>query len=271
MGRRGPTSHRARRTDRRAECSQRRASLNRREFVGAITGGTLTACLGQSRSRTSVRLSARPGIPTGTVSPGITRLGPGSTDAHLYVPRSYRADSPAPLVLGLHGATMNYASQLELLRERAESHGLLVVAVQSSDYTWDGILGRYGPDVARIDAALTQAFSRCRVDPARVVIEGFSDGASYALGLGVANGALFPRIVAFSPGFIAESGADPDGTPEVFISHGREDQILPIARTSRAIVPALQSAGYQVTYTEFAGGHGAPPGVVQSAVEWMIR
>lgn len=244
--------------------------MNRREFVGAITGGTLTACLGQGRSRASARLSARPGNPTGTVSPGITRLGNG-TDAHLYVPRSYRADTPAPLVLGLHGATMNFTSQLDLLGDQAESHDLLVVAVQSTDYTWDGILGRYGPDVARIDAALTQAFSRCRVDPARVIIEGFSDGASYALGLGLVNGALFPRIVAFSPGFIAESGSDPDGTPEVFISHGRLDQILPIARTSRTIVPAMRSAGYKVTYTEFDGGHGAPTAVVQSAVEWMIR
>lgn len=245
-----------------------RSIFSRREFVGAITGGTLTACLGQGRSRASARLGARPGNPTGTISPGLTRL---DATGHLYVPRSYRADTPAPLVLGLHGATMDYASQLDLLRDPAESHDLLVVAVQSTDYTWDGILGRYGPDVARIDAALTQAFSRCRVDPARVIIEGFSDGASYALGLGLANGALFPRIVAFSPGFIAESGADPDGAPEVFISHGRQDQILPIARTSRAIVPAMRSAGYKVTYTEFDGGHGAPTAVVQSAVEWMIR
>jgi predicted esterase len=166
---------------------------------------------------------------------------------------------------------MRSESQLELLGEQADSHGLLVVGVQSSDYTWDGILGRFGPDVVRINTALSQAFSRCRVDPARVILEGFSDGASYGLGLGFANGALFSRIVAFSPGFVAESGGPPDGLPEVFISHGKADRILPIARTSRAIVPALQRTGYQVTYMEFDGGHGIPPAVLQSAVEWMIR
>jgi predicted esterase len=166
---------------------------------------------------------------------------------------------------------MNYTSQFELLGEQAESHGFLVVGLNSADYTWDGILGRVGPDVRRINTVLSQAFSRCRVDPARVILEGFSDGASYALGLGVANGALFSRIVAFSPGFIAETGAAPQGTPEVFISHGRKDQILPIVRTSRNIVPAMQKAGYPVTYHEFEGGHGVPPAVLQSAVEWMMQ
>jgi predicted esterase len=245
--------------------------LKRREFVGALAGTGLIACIGQNRSGTAPRLTARPGIPTGSISAGLTRLGAEAAGGFLQVPRSYRAGQPAPLVLGLHGAGMSSTSQLDLLGDQAESHGILILAVQSSEASWDGIAGRFGPDVERIDAALTGVFSRCRVDPARVMVEGLSDGASYALGLGLANGALFSRIVAFSPGFIAESGATPEGTPEIFVSHGRQDRILPIARTSRAIVPAMQRAGYQVTYTEFEGGHGVPPAVLQSAVEWMTR
>lgn len=245
--------------------------MKRREFVGVMAAGTVAACIGSGRSAGAVRLTARPGTLASTVAPGLTRLENGSVDGFLYVPRNYRPDTPAPLVLGLHGAGMNVSSQLELLRDQADSHGLLIVGVQSSEYTWDGIVGRFGPDVRRIDQSLTEVFSRCRVDPARIILEGFSDGASYALGLGLANGALFSRIVAFSPGFIAESGSSPDGKPDVFISHGREDQILPISRTSRAIVPAIQSAGYKVTYREFDGGHGIPPAVLQSAVEWMVR
>ena len=244
--------------------------FSRRDFVGAVAGGAVIACVGQNRSG-AARLSARPGDPTGTLTAGITRVSAGAGEAYLHVPRNHRPESPSPLVVGLHGAGMSYTSQLDLLREQAESHGLLVLGVQSSEATWDGITGRFGPDVAHIDRALSAVFSRCRVDPARVTLEGFSDGASYALGLGIANGALFSRIVAFSPGFVAESGAAPDGMPELFISHGRQDRILPIARTSRAIVPALQRAGYQVTYTEFEGGHGVPPAVLQSAVEWMTR
>jgi predicted esterase len=148
---------------------------------------------------------------------------------------------------------------------------MLLVGVNSTEYTWDGIIGKFGPDIARLDTALERAFARCRVDPARIVIAGFSDGASYALGVGIANGALFPRIVAFSPGFIAESDSTTQGKPEVFISHGLNDQVLPIVTTSRTIVPAMRNAGYQVTYLEFDGGHGVPAEVRDQAVAWMIR
>jgi phospholipase/carboxylesterase len=278
LGRGDPAAHNAARADRRAERSQRRESVSRdiltfsrREFVAALAGGPLLACITRNQASGAGRLSARPGEPTGTVTPGITRLGGAGADAFLYVPRSYHADTLTPLVLGLHGAGMHYSSQFDLLGQHAESRGFLVVSVQSSDYTWDGILGRVGPDVRRINTVLGEAFSRCRVDPARVIIEGFSDGASYALGLGLANGALFSRIVAFSPGFVAEIDADRDGSPEIFISHGKRDQILPIARTSRLIVPVVQKAGYQVTYEEFEGGHGVPPATLQTAVEWMMR
>ena len=83
---------------------------------------------------------------------------------------------------------------------------------------------------------------------------GFSDGASYALGVGLAFGARFSEIMAFSPGFVAQAGQSA-GMPHIFVSHGRDDSVLPIARTSRRLVPALQAAGYSVHYEEFDGGH----------------
>ncbi len=248
------------------------AGFSRREFIGALAGGAVLGCVGPSSTGGSARISARPGTPTQTVGPGIVRLGSGEVgDGYLYVPQSYRADTAAPLVLGLHGAGGNYTAQFDLMGNAAEAHGMLLVGVNSTESTWDGISGRFGPDIGRINTALERAFARCRVDPARVVIEGFSDGASYALGVGVANGALFRRIVAFSPGFIAESASAPEGKPEVFISHGLSDQILPIVTSSRVIVPAMRNAGYQVTYTEFDGGHGVPASIRDDAVAWMIR
>ncbi len=41
--------------------------------------------------------------------------------------------------------------------------------------------------------------------------QGFSDGASYALSLGVPNGDLFTHIVAFSPGFMRLPDQEPAG------------------------------------------------------------
>jgi predicted esterase len=105
------------------------------------------------------------------------------------------------------------------------------------------------------------------VDPERVAVAGFSDGASYALGLGLANGRLFRRVVAFSPGFVPPGPAD--GRPAVFVSHGDADAVLPVDRTSARIVPALRDDGLDVTYREFTGPHVVPPEIAREAVDWL--
>ena len=53
-----------------------------------------------------------------------------------------------------------------------------------------------------MDQAVHHVFERYSIDPGRIGLAGFSDGASYALSLGVANGDLFTHIMAFSPGFM---------------------------------------------------------------------
>ncbi len=246
----------------------------RREFLGLVAAAGASACglVSGSSSDGSARLSARPGTPTGSVSPGLIRLGTGDVhDGYLYVPAGYHANTPAPLVLALHGASGNVTASLGLLEPYAEAKSFLIVAVNSSDYTWDGIIGSYGPEIAVIHTALQRAFARCNVDSTRVVIQGFSDGASYALGVGLANGDLFSRIVAFSPGFLHESNAGRHGKPEVFDSHGRQDPVLPIDNASRAIVAALRHDGYAVDFREFDGGHTVPPDIAEAAVEWLTR
>ncbi|HUH13354.1 MAG TPA: hypothetical protein VMK65_09600, partial [Longimicrobiales bacterium] len=101
----------------------------------------------------------------------------------------------------------------------------------------------------------------------RVALGGFSDGASYALSLGQANGDLFTHVIAFSPGFM--TWEERVGQPEFFISHGVHDPILPIDQASRLIVPALTSAGYSVRYQEFEGSHAVPEDVAMQAFAWF--
>jgi phospholipase/carboxylesterase len=190
---------------------------------------------------------------------GLRPLGLGVAargDHLLYVPEGYRAAHPAPMVVLLHGAGGDARATLELLRGLADATGAILLAPTSHDYTWDVIVGGYGPDVEAIDRALQEAFSRYAVDPARLAVGGFSDGASYALSLGIDNGDLFTDVLAFSPGFMAPSVMV--GTPRFFVSHGTRDGVLPIERCSRRIVPQLERAGYEVTYKEFDGGHTVP-------------
>ena len=218
-----------------------------------------------------VHLRARPAAGVTAASPvGLRPLGQGAPhDGYLYVPAAYRAEHPAPLVVLLHGAGEDARDGLALLRGQADGAGLILLAPGSRGPTWDAIVGRgrYGADVAAIDQALEQTFSRYAVDPARVAVGGYSDGASYALSLGIANGDLFTHVLAFSPGFLAPVGQM--GSPRVFVSHGTRDGWLPIDVCSRRIVVQLERAGYDVRYREFEGGHVVPPEIGREALDWF--
>ncbi len=225
----------------------------------------------QNRSRQAAqegRLLARPAIPTGTAPLGLQPLGlDGSRDGFLYVPKSYQASRPAPLVLMLHGAGGDAEGGMKPFLHLADAEGLILLAPDSRRQTWDVIFGRYGPDISFIDQALDKTFSRYAVDPEKIALEGFSDGASYALSVGLTNGDLFTHVIAFSPGFMVP--AEQIGKPRLFISHGTRDSVLPINACSRKIVPQVQRAGYDVLYREFDGPHTVPPEIVRSALTWF--
>lgn len=191
----------------------------------------------------------------GPAETGLRRLR--SHGALLYVPSGYRAGQAAPLLVMLHGAGGNASHSIGMARDHADRLGFLLLAPKSRAASWDVISGRrFGPDVGALDAALEEVFAAYSVDPARVAIGGFSDGASYALSLGLINGKMFSHVFAFSPGFVAPGR--PRGRPRIFISHGMGDRVLSIDATSRRIVPELKRVGYQVAYEEFAGRHEVP-------------
>jgi len=215
------------------------------------------------------RLSARPRPPAEAGPTGLQPLGLGDPrDGLLYVPAGYQPERPAPLVLMFHGAGSDARSGLRPLQDLADEAGLILLAVDSRGQSWDVIVGGYGPDVAFVDRALAQTFAQYAVDPARLAVEGFSDGASYAVSMGITNGDLFTHVLAFSPGF--SWPGDQQGTPRLFVSHGTHDPVLPIDQCSRRIVPRIRRAGYEVTYREFEGGHTYPPEIVQEALAWFV-
>ncbi len=224
------------------------------------------------------RLLARPGETplSGTtaeeVSPGLHPLGLGSErDGLLYVPEGYEPTEEAPLALTLHGSKGDAQSGISHFLDLADEAGLVLLAPESRDpRDWDFVFpGYYGPDVQFIDRALQQTFDRLAVDAGRVAIEGFSDGASYAVTLGLANGDLFTHVIAFSPGLV-DQVAQRGGQPSVFIAHGIRDEVLPIDASSGRRVARLERDGYEVRFRKFDGGHEVPAEVAREAVEWFV-
>ena len=241
-------------------------------WLALATGAAALGCgtlAGPAGAATDSRVLARPGPPTVAIQPGEHRLGlSAGRDGTLYVPQRVASQPSVPLLVMLHGAGSS-ARNVSFTFPLAEELGIVVLAPDSRSSTWDAIGGDFGPDVTFIDSALRYTFERVKVNPAQLAIGGFSDGASYALSLGLANGDLFTNLLAFSPGFITP--APPAGRPPIFVSHGTRDQVLPIDATSRRIVPRLKSAGYTVIYREFEGPHSAPVPIVREAFEWLTR
>jgi phospholipase/carboxylesterase len=190
-------------------------------------------------------------------------------DAILYIPAALTTNRPSPLLVYVHGAGGPRQSEKERMAKAADEHAFILLSPSSEGATWDAIRGEYGTDVRGIDKALARTFNVCRIDPRRIALCGFSDGATYALGLGLSNSDFFKSVLAFSPGFIP-AGSKVNGSPRVFISHGTNDSILPIDSCSRRLVPQLKREGLAVIYREFDGPHTVPPNVLTEAMEWFL-
>jgi phospholipase/carboxylesterase len=238
-------------------------------------GGTPNA--GEAREAPGVggaanqgRLLARPTSPPSdaTVETGLRTLGLSSErDGLLYVPAGYDTNIGAPVALTLHGAGGDARSGISHFLPLADEAGVVLLAPESRGRTWDVLVGGYGPDVEFIDRALEWAFERLALDTRKLAMTGFSDGASYALSLGLTNGDLFTHLIAFTPGFMAP--AQRRGKPPIFVSHGTRDGVLPIERCSRRIVPQLDREDYEVRYREFDGPHTVPFSVARDALGWF--
>jgi phospholipase/carboxylesterase len=203
-------------------------------------------------------------------APGLQALGLDEPrDGLIYVPAGYEPGNAAPLVLMLHGAGGDPRGGLGPFLGLADDHGLILVAPASRRETWDRVLGGYGPDVRTADRALALTFGRLEVDRSKMAVAGFSDGASYALSLGMANGDLFTHVIAFSPGFAAPGSRR--GKPGLFVTHGVHDDVLPISATSRRILRDARRDGYDVRYREFDGGHTVPAELAEEAVRWFLE
>lgn len=244
--------------------------LSRRQLLALTAAAGLTRCASPRAEpepdapSSRGRLDARPGV--------VTTPGPKGQQRHdrslLYVPVSLDPNRPAPLIVTLHGAGGGPRSMIDFMKTYADRIGAVLLAPQSRGASWDIIRSSLGPDVEHLDELLSKVFASYTIDPKRMAVSGFSDGGSYALTIGIANGDLFTHVMAFSPGFM--NGKSQVGAPRFFISHGTADQVLPVDRCGRRIARDLKEARHDVTYREFAGGHAVPEPVAIEAIEWFM-
>jgi predicted esterase len=101
------------------------------------------------------------------------------------------------------------------------------------------------------------------------MLAGFSDGASFALSLGLANPTIVRGVIAFAPGFHLEPAAI-NPRQRLFIAHSPTDKILSFDRTRDDTVASLKRAGLGVRFRPFEGGHRVDKSVLAEGVNFVL-
>jgi len=237
-------------------------AMNRRTFITFATAVVL-GLLHESRD-VSAQTPAPPAIPYGSSRLG---LSDDDRDGTLYIPKSYRPGVPMPLMMMLHG----FAGTGEGVRGMfplAEEFGVVMIAPESRGLTWGRSIPGFDGDVRYLGPAYRHVAEIVDIDTTRVALGGVSDGAGYALSMGLAYGDSFNHLIVFMGGQMIPYRNQ--GKPKIFMAHGVDDTQMPIDKTARVYLPKLKADGYDVTYHEYQGGHRVPPAEIRAAFEWFV-
>jgi phospholipase/carboxylesterase len=143
----------------------------------------------------------------------------------------------------------------------------------AQDRTWS-IMGGEDVDAVRLAIAVDEIATTYRVDRSRVLLTGMSDGATYALMAGLADGMPFthlaPACGALHPMLLARGGIPAARGRPIYLVHGALDWMFPveIARMGR---DALQAAGARVVYREIEDlSHTYPRDENPRILDWLL-
>jgi polyhydroxybutyrate depolymerase len=158
----------------------------------------------------------------------------------VHVPKGHDPEKPTPVVVALHGATMNgpMMAWFSGLNQKADEARFIAVYPNGtgalSSFTWNGgdccgsAMRNNVDDVGFIKALLDKLAQDVRLDAQRVYVTGMSNGAIMAYRLA---SELSDRIAAIAPvaGTMAIATCEPKQPVPVIHFHGTMDEFVPIA------------------------------------------
>jgi predicted esterase len=236
--------------------------IHRRAFIAAGTAGVLGVAA--RRVHGQAPQEAPPSFKYGENKIGISD---DDRDGTFYVPKRYKPGTGSPVLMWLHGLAGSSDSARGLF-PLAEEFGVVVIAPESRRLTWGQSIPGFDDDVHYLGPAYRHVAEIVDLDGDHVALGGVSDGAGYALSMGLAYGTTFKNLIVLSGGLMVPFRKQ--GKPRIYLAHGVNDTQMPIDLTARKYVPQLKAEGYDVTYHEYDGGHRVPPGEMRAAFQWFL-
>ncbi len=198
--------------------------------------------------------------------------------------RAPQREGPHPLLLMLHGYEGD--EDVTWVFSRAAGAEWLIASPRAprrapteNGYSWfDFQGGKTDPvtlqaAIGYLDAFIAALKARYSVDDTRVVMLGFSQGASLAYAYMLAAPERLRGVVSlggFIPGYLTKQIIPPLNGLPVLILHGTEDEVISveIARKNRDLLMAHNA---QVTYFEEAVGHRVGAGGMRLLTQWLAE
>jgi phospholipase/carboxylesterase len=197
---------------------------------------------------------------------------PGSRGGFsLYVPETYSAGKPLPLVMALHGGSGNGRGFLWSWLREARSLDAILVAPTATGRTW-ALMGD-DADTPNLNRILDFVHERWRVDPTQLLLTGMSDGGTFCYVSGLEAQSRFTHLAPVSATFhpLMAQMADADrvrGLP-IYLVHGARDWMFPV-EVARSAGQALAAAGANVTYRELDDlSHCYPREINADILPWL--
>ena len=189
----------------------------------------------------------------------------------LYVPESWDGASARPLVVALHGGQGHGRDFLWSWLRDARASEALVLAPTSRGRTWS-IMGA-DDDAASLRRMVEGVSERYRVDRARVLLTGMSDGGTYTMLCGLQDDTPFthlaPACGVLHLGLLGGGLARARGRP-IYLVHGALDWMFPVY-TARMARDALRAVGARLLYRELADlSHTYPRDENPAILDWLL-
>ncbi len=190
----------------------------------------------------------------------------------VYVPETYDAASPAPLIIAMHGGSGHGRDFLWTWLASARTRGAVLIAPTSLGPTWS--LMEPELDHQNIMRMIAHVAEQWNIDRSRIMLTGMSDGGTFSYVLGLQSGAPFthlaPIAASFHP-FLIEM-ADPERIKDlpIYITHGALDWMFD-ADMARVASRALTGAGARVKHREIEDlSHTYPRDENPRIMDWFL-
>ena len=223
----------------------------------------------------ALRIAHKPVEPRDEPAPlGFVHIEHGPARAILLTPDEIDPERGYPLLTVLHGAGRQDEQLAVAYRDEPESRQAFFLIPRSVQPTWDLIAGGNREDLDFLEYAYDLIYRRYPIDPDRQALVGYSDGASYALSIGLSNPRSFRAILGWAAGFCTVDPTflrDDDPKPHVLLEYGTHDPVFPFETVALPMRDALNGAGYPLHFRIDEGGKHWPPSDFQAeALDWFF-